>query len=445
MQSDGQSPSNPGGLLKVHVAAGTVFLQVEGLVGTGGYTITTTLTPTSPPIQPTTPTATFFGTTISTAVADFNGDGIPDIAAPDGLHLGIGDGTFRNPTGSNPFHAVGDPLDLSIVSGDFNGDGIPDLAIADLNARDLTVWLGQGDGSFRAPIEIADAHYATALLAGDFNGDGKLDLAVANESETANSDGSISVFLGNGDGTFQAAKQVEVGDDPVHLVSGDFNGDGTLDLAVANSGNTGNDFGTFDPGDVSVLLGNGDGSFRPQMIYSTEDNPQSVVSGDFNGDGHLDLFANGIILTGNGDGTFRPSAPIDGGVFGGPNRIGGNATAGDFNGDGKPDLAISDNTGVFVLLGNGDGTFESPALYSLGAMPGFLVLGDFNGDGHLDLASGLAEAQGSRPCWAAVTARLKTLRSSRPEPTRFRPCRATSTATADPTWPSRRRTGFLSC
>src|SRR6267143_1581467 len=212
----------------------------------------------------------------------------------------------------------------------------------------------------------------TSVTAGDFNGDGKLDLAVTNSGSY-----SVSVLLGNGDGTFRAAANYGVGFLPLSVTSGDFNGDGKPDLAVANQGSN----------NVSVLLGNGDGTFQTAVSYSVGSHPVSGTRGYFNGDGKPALAVatpgsnNVRILLGNGDGTFQ--AAVSYGV-GYPTSV----TAGDFNGDGKPDLAVTNpgSNNVSILLGNGDGTFQAATSYLAGSNPVSVVSADFNGDGKPDIA-----------------------------------------------------------
>src|SRR5262249_2500772 len=209
----------------------------------------------------------------------------------------------------------------------------------------------------------------------DFNGDGNLDLAV-----TEFISGQVQILLGRGDGTFQFSQTYPAC--RAHgLASGDFNGDGILDLAVADAG----------CGQVSILLGNGDGTFTEGGSFSTGGGagfaPYSVAVGDFNSDGKLDLVtANELItrasvLVGNGDGTFQSHVDYDTGV---DSR---QVATGDFNGDGRLDLAVSSSEGVSVLLGNGNGTFQAQTLYPLGTKDNpYLVIADLNGDGKLDLA-----------------------------------------------------------
>jgi FG-GAP-like repeat len=174
------------------------------------------------------------------AVGDFNGDGKLDVAVAGGgsteypnsgvaISLGNGNGTFTQANGS-PI-SLGQDLS-AIVAGDFNGDGMLDLAVTDFNGNAVFVLLGNGNGTFQAPITITVGDEPQAIVVGDFNNDGKLDLAVANCG-----DGTITLLLGNGDGTFAPASgsPYTVGGNPIAIAAADFNGDGKLDLAVANS------------------------------------------------------------------------------------------------------------------------------------------------------------------------------------------------------------------
>ena len=233
----------------------------------------------------------------------------------------------------------------------------------------LSVLLGNGDGTFRAGVNYPDCALSQ-LPSGDFNGDGKLDLVGPDYSSD-----NVSVLLGNGDGTFQPAVNYPTFPYPASVGVGDFNGDGKLDLAVAG--------GT---GSVAVLLGNGDGTFQAAANYAVSINPVIVIVGDFNGDGKLDLavsdgYSAAGVLPGNGDGTFQlPPVYTSSNV-----QI---RSAGDFNGDGKLDLVGLDpiSNAVSVLLGNGDGTFQGAANFAVGLNPSSVAVGDFNGDGQPDLA-----------------------------------------------------------
>ena len=222
---------------------------------------------------------------------------------------------------------------------------------------------------------IGVGYSPVSVAVGDFNGDGKPDLAVVNYGSNY-----VTILLGNGDGTFTPSAYLYTGTDPIFAAVGDFNGDGKLDLAVAN-------FGSYT---VSIFLGNGDGTFNTvAQSPATGIEPRSVAVGDFNGDGKLDLaVANEgsdtvTILLGNGDGTFTPTADSPAtGTY--PYSV----AVGDFNGDGKLDLAVANEGSdtVTILLGSGDGEFTPAASPATGSGPVSVAAGDFNGDGKLDLA-----------------------------------------------------------
>jgi tetratricopeptide (TPR) repeat protein len=236
---------------------------------------------------------------------------------------------------------------------------------------------------FQAPLSFQTAQVPVFVASGDFNGDGILDLATANQA-----DNSVSVLLGNGDGTFQPAVSYAAGSEPSCVVVADFNGDGKLDLAVAN----------YSSDNVSVLLGNGNGTFQAAAEYNTQSGSLSLAVSDFNGDGIPDLVvANALsatvsILLGNGDGTFQPAVEYNCGST--PYSV----AVGDFNGDGHADLAVANflaNGTVSLLLGNGNGTFRAAQSYAAGNGPSSVAVGDFNGDGHLDLVVALNNATGT--------------------------------------------------
>lgn len=283
-------------------------------------------------------------------------------------------------------------MSSAIAYGDFNGVGKLDVVFAEGNQNQLPshleVKLANGDGTFRLGSRFGSFQYdcVTQIAVGDFNGDGKLDLAVVEGVGYS----SVSVFLGNGDGTFQHPKEYAMHYGPFAAVTGDFNGDGKLDLVFGAFRN--NTYGSF------ILIGNGDGTFqKPRRITAT---PRSdggcgspLLVNDFNGDGNLDLafcerYRIGVVL-GKGNGTFekpafyRVLAKGFNGTF--------SFTASDFNSDGKTDLVASYPLANFtdrfaVFLGNGDGTFQHhqvvPGVRDNGELG--IVTGDFNSDGLLD-------------------------------------------------------------
>jgi hypothetical protein len=332
-------------------------------------------------------------------VGDFNGDGILDLAAINNyagtvsILLGKGDGTFR----AAPCYLPGGG---SVAVADFNGDGIPDLAVANSGGSvdpfgSLSILLGNGDGTFQARKSYVAGGNPFVVAVGDFNGDSIPDLVVPNFKYGA---GAVSVLLGNGDGTFQAALTMAAGNQPTSVAVGDFNRDGKLDIVTTNFVEEipRKGWPPFVVGsDLRVVLGNGDGTFQPPQTYAVgppESAPISVAVGDFNGDGALDLAVtnSGVgtlsIFLGKGDGTFQAAQNQS---VGPTSR---SVAVGDFNGDGIPDLAVTGSyfsylpATVKVLLGNGDGTFQAPQAYPVGTGAYWVTTGDFNRDGVLDLA-----------------------------------------------------------
>jgi hypothetical protein len=311
-------------------------------------------------------------------VGDFNSDGIPDLAAVDlvggvEILLGNGDGTFQAavsyPAGTRPY---------SLAVGDFNRDGKLDLAVADASNNTVNILLGNGDGSFQAPSNFAAGNEPIYVVSADFNKDGKPDLAVVDSNGTPNT--TIVVLLGNGDGTFQSPVPYQAGLAPFAMVVADFNNDGTPDLAVTNAGVLS------DPGNtVSVLLGNGDGTFQTATSFSVGNQPFDITAADFNGDGNTDLATANFqdntasVLLGNGDGTFRTASAYPAG--GAPHGI----SAVPFNGSEQIGIAVGGASGTYILLGNGDGTFSPGGSYDPGSGP--LTIGDFNRDGKADVAA----------------------------------------------------------
>ena len=329
------------------------------------------------------------------AVADLNGDGKPDLVIADKPHAtviafpGNGDGTFQ----IQPTFRV-QPGPASVVLTDVNGDGIPDLVSADHYANTVSVLLGNGDGTFAAQQTFKVGNIPQAVVVGDVNGDGIPDIVVANTG-----DNTVSVLLGNGDGTFQDSAAYlpkhtfAAGPAPDALAVADVNGDGKMDLIVADAGD----------GLVRVLLGSGGGAFLPPRAFATNagSSLSAVAVADVNGDGKLDLIVAGSdgskaarvsVLLGSGNGTFqddpvsraRHTFAVDGGA--GPDAL----AVADLNGDGKPDLIVTDaaSNQVSVLLNSGGGLFGTAKVLSgdVGPKPVAVVAADFNGDGSPDLA-----------------------------------------------------------
>jgi hypothetical protein len=264
-----------------------------------------------------------------------------------------------------------------MVAADFDGDGTLDLAVATIAADRpgggcITELLGLGNGSFVEAADIAIHGIPTAMVTGDFNQDGIPDLAVATFAGDRPGGGCITVLLGLGgaeNGGFQPAFDIPVSGQPTSLVTGDFNGDGIPDLAVATVEDRPGGGGC-----ITVLLGlgaQGNGGFQQAFHLDIPGIPSALVTGDFNGDGKLDLAVATIaedrpggggcidVLLGQGDGTFQQA--FDFHVHGHPTAL----VVGDFNGDGNLDLAVANGGGVTILFGNGDGSLVSGPNLSL--------------------------------------------------------------------------------
>jgi hypothetical protein len=325
------------------------------------------------------------------ATGDFNGDGEADLVFATSdiptlqILLGRGDGTFQAaPT--LPIEQVANRVAVA----DFNDDGRPDLAATIFTSSVVAIRLGNGDGTFQAAPDVSfDDGGAGYIAAGDFNGDGAQDLAFAG---LFNDDNSTRIYLGAGDGTFSQGQHISEGT-PGALTVGDFNGDGRRDVAMI-------DFTLPFQHRLLILLGQGDGTVEP-VAQTSDVGPEAawLTVGDFNGDGRQDVATSDAntfvisVLIGNGDGTFAAAqnyAPAPPGVLAQPLSI----EVGDFNRDGKPDLATAnrgrtdppEEGSASVLLGRGDGSFEPAQVFASAEGTQALVAADLNSDGRQDLA-----------------------------------------------------------
>ena len=315
----------------------------------------------------------------SAAIADLNGDGRLDVVAVNensgtlSVLRGNGDGTLQvaltYPAGTIPYF---------VALGDFNHDGKLDAAVGNrggFGTSQVSVLLGNGDGSFQGPVSYGPFQDAVSLAIADFTRDRKLDIVVGDSA-------AGTLMLGKGVGTFRKANPIGVSD-PLAFAVGDFNGDHERDLVAASSSSS----------SVVALLGDGKGRFIQSSTNVVPTPPDALVVADFNGDGFLDVASadeavnnfgsNVAILLANGDGTFHPAVAYPVGAE--PRSI----AARDLNGDRKIDLVTAnqffDGT-LSILLGNGDGTFQSPiTLVSGGITPTSVAAGDLNGDGRPDL------------------------------------------------------------
>ena len=327
----------------------------------------------------------------------------------------------------------------SIVVADFNQDGKLDQAVANAGSNTVSILRGNGDGTFQTALNFDAGRGPTSIAMGDFNRDGKLDLVVSNYG---NADyyapasfvaSTVSVLLGNGDGTFQAPRPFEAGSGPNAVVVGDFNNDGLQDLAVA-------DYGVYPNGRtpcrccsatatgpserrrlspratarsasssaISIATTSriwpsattwttacpccsamDSGPFTSAGTFAVGAAPWALVTSDLNGDQRPDLAVTDhssdivSVLLGNGDGTFAPH------IWFRTDRNPTGLALGDLNGDGKADLAVTNyfSTTISVLLGNGDGTFQAAQDFGVGLAPMSVAIADFNGDGRPDLAA----------------------------------------------------------
>jgi hypothetical protein len=347
----------------------------------------------------------------SVTSADLNGDGKKDLAVanmgnptgdfarPGGVSvlLGNGDGSFQP---KQDFEVATNRHPQSVTSAHFNDDGevgnsdddLADLVVPNPASDNVSVFLSNGDGTFQDPKIVAAGDAPRPTTSGDFDGDGNADLAVPNKISD-----DVSVLLGNGDGTFQAAQSFPAGDAPEAAINADFSGDGVTDLAVLRK--------SLDA--VSVLLGNGNGTFQEPRSFPVEDETMSLTSADLDGDNKADFATahrpsfgsrtsppEGVsVFLSNGDGTFQAARNFPVAWSTSYRRNPEQVIAADFNRDKKQDLATSNRGafftgyhGVSLLLGKGDGTFQEAQEFEFGINPSSLTSTDFDGNNFPDLA-----------------------------------------------------------
>ncbi|HTS11528.1 MAG TPA: FG-GAP-like repeat-containing protein [Candidatus Limnocylindrales bacterium] len=342
-------------------------------------------------------TTTFFAAgsvSLSAAVGDFNGDGKPDLAVVNSgsdnisIMLGNGAGAFGAPANISLDLPGISVVPSSIVAADFDSDGNLDLAVATPSHRDIAVLMGKGGAIFGPVVHYAldDPNFVnniSKLAVADLNGDNKPDLILCNLSSN-----HVTVLVGNGDGTFPSASSYAAGAEPIGVAIADFNGDGHADIVAADNAVDGT---------VALLLGNGDGTLQAAPLRRSGYLPTSFAVGDLNGDGKLDLITGsvvtpapagtgtGVAMLGNGDGTFSvpkiwSTSPIS------------SVALADLDHDGKLDVIETNpnpgNGNLSVLLGKGDGTFQSAVNYTVGTTPEFVAVADLNGDGWTDVVVG---------------------------------------------------------
>ena len=320
---------------------------------------------------------------VAITIGDFNRDGRPDVATANNKHQGSNINTIgtvsvlltnMNGTLGTATHYTVGYGPVGIASGDFNRDGKLDLVTTNLAqgmGGNMTILLGDGGGMFGAPTPGAACCSPQGVAAGDLNGDGKLDLAIANYF-------AVQILIGNGSGGFAAPVAYALTGSPWSVALGDMNNDGKLDVVAGYNIDP-------NPDSVAVFLGNGNGTVQAATIYNTNKGLNHVALAHLDGDGKLDVITANVsgsgdisVLRGTGTGALLTATHYAMGTS--PTQV----TIGDFNGDGKPDVAASSDNTAVVRLGNFDGTFGASTGYA--AQQGFAVAtADFNLDGRADL------------------------------------------------------------
>jgi hypothetical protein len=321
---------------------------------------------------------------VSVALGDFNNDTHLDIAVANydthtiGIFIGYGNGSFSRQT----LFSTGSSRPISLAIGDFNNDRWLDIVCTNHGTNNIGILFGYKNGSFRNQITHFTGYDSLpySVVVDDFNNDHHLDIVVANYGTD-----NMVVFLGYGNGNFTRPVFYSTSpqSNPYSIAANDFNNDGQLDIAVANSGTN----------NVGIFLGYGNGSFVSQTTYSISSgsNPHSIIIGDFNKDNQLDIAvsnydANNVsIFIGYGDGSFATPTTHSTGVDSGPFGM----TVGDFDNNNQSDIAVANfgTNNVFVLIGYSMIQSQNPTAYSTGdgSLPSETVIGDLNNDTQLDI------------------------------------------------------------
>jgi len=323
-------------------------------------------------------------------MADFNGDGRIDLLKTDDgsedltVLIGSGDGTFfkRKSIGVGP--NLG-----NVAAADVNVDGRMDLVSAKNDG--IRVLLGVGDGTFMAPKRVVSLSSLETSAVSDFNGDGVPDVAVFLAGEYHGDEWekpSVSVLLGDGTGSFTLKSKCYLEYVPECVAPYDVDGDGDIDVVLYNYPRSGID--VIPPNDITTLLGNGKGDLSIAFHLDTGRDGASIAVGDFTGDGRIDVvtFNDGwTICEGDGQGGFTKGLNL--GVVTSPGDGYARVNAADMNNDGHCDIIIAGyfDSGVYVLLSNGDGSFSVTRRFDVGLFPARTAIGDLNNDGRLDVVT----------------------------------------------------------